>query len=49
MNCVFCGPVKNCAPFLDKVYPILKKLVHYLRIMLLYFFMMIHLIIHYKN
>ena len=26
MNCVFCGPVKNCAPFLDKVFSNIEKM-----------------------
>lgn len=26
MNCVFCGPVKNCAPFLDKVFSNIEKI-----------------------
>ena len=26
MNCVFCGPVKNCSPFLDKVFSNIEKI-----------------------
>jgi len=26
MNCCFCGPVKNCAPYLDKVFQNIEKL-----------------------
>lgn len=26
MNCVFCGPVKNCAPFLDTVFSNIEKM-----------------------
>jgi len=26
MNCCFCGPVKNCAPYLDKVFENIEKL-----------------------
>ena len=26
MNCVFCGPVKNCGPFLDKVLSNIEKI-----------------------
>jgi len=26
MNCVFCGPVKNCAPFLEKVFLNIEKI-----------------------
>jgi hypothetical protein len=26
MKCVFCGPVKNCDPFLDKVFSNIEKM-----------------------
>ena len=26
MNCVFCGPVKNCGPFLDKIFSNIEKI-----------------------
>jgi len=26
MKCVFCGPVKNCGPFLDKVLSNIEKM-----------------------